>query len=265
MSFLFSGCQKTSLPPPIAQRLNLNIPSDPATLDPRKGGDLISSLFHFLLFDGLVRQDDDDNISPSLAETIDISEDRTVYTFHLRDAYWSDGTPITAWDFEKSWKDILHPDFPAMNAHLLYPIKNAEGAKMGISSLSEVGIKSLDARVLEITLERPTPYFLDLIAFCVFYPVNSEIDHSHPEWDQNSGKNFICSGPFILKEWKRNNVIVLAKNPHYHRANSVILQEIQLSMVSSEMTSLQMYEKGEIDILGQPMIPILTDAIPQLV
>lgn len=263
VSLFFSGCNKAPLKP-IEQRLNLNIPSDPATLDPRKGGDLISSLFHFLLFDGLTRLDDDGNVALALAERVEISNQNRVYIFYLKEAYWSDGTPITAWDFEKSWKDILHPDFPAMNAHLLYPILNAEGAKKGTHSLSEVGIESLDARRLKVTLEQPTPYFLELAAFCVFYPVNSEIDHSNPDWDQHGGKEFVCSGPFTLKNWKRSNAITLSRNPQYHRANETKLEEIHLNMVDSEMTSLQMFEKGQIDILGQPMIPLPTDAVPEL-
>jgi oligopeptide transport system substrate-binding protein len=260
---LCSGCKK-SQQHTITQRLNLNISSDPDTLDPRKGGDSLSSLFHFLLFDGLVRLDDDGSVKMALAERVDISEDNRIYTFYLREAFWSDGTPITAWDFEKSWKDILNPDFPAMNAHLFYPIKNAEGAKMGEASLSEVGIQSLDARVLQITLENPTPYFLELASFCVFYPVNSEIDHTNPEWTTQPGKSFVCSGPFLLKEWKRNNIIVLEKNPHYYKANQVVLEEIDFSMVDSEMTALQMYEKGQIDILGQPTMAIPTDARNEL-
>ena len=260
----FIGCQKQQTFHS-SQHLRLNIPSDPATLDPRKGGDIISSLFHFLLFDGLARFDDNNQVAPALAERIDISEDKTIYTFFLKESCWSDGTPITAWDFEKSWKDILHPDFPAMNAHLLYPIKNAEGAKMGKKSLSEVGITSLDAHTLEVCLEQPCPYFLEIAAFCSFYPVNAEVDHSHPDWDQHAGNGFICSGPFMLKEWKRNNKIVLAKNPHYHRAADVLLEEISLNMVDSEMTSLQMFEKGEIDILGQPLVPLPTDAVHELV
>lgn len=226
---------------------------------------MVSSLFHFLLFDGLTRLDDDGKIAPSLAEKIEISADRLTYIFHLREAYWSDGSPITSWDFEKSWKDILRPDFPAMNAHLLYPIKNAEGAKMGKKSLAEVGITGTDAKTLEVTLEHPTPYFLELVAFCVFYPVNSEIDHSQPDWDQEIGKGFICSGPFCLKTWKRNNVIVLEKNPYYFREDQTIIQEISLCIVDSEMTSLQMFEKGQIDIIGQPLIPLPSDAIPELV
>ncbi len=209
--------------------------------------------------------DDNGNVAPSLAEKIDISDDRTVYTFYLKEADWSDGTPITAWDFEKSWKDILHPDFPAMNSHLFYPIKNAEGAKLGSTSLSEVGIKSLDARTLEVTLERPTPYILEILAFCSFFPVNAEIDHSHPEWDQNGGRSFVCSGPFILKEWRRSNKIILEKNPYYHKNPQIHLQEIHLAMIDSEMTSLQMFEKGQIDILGQPLVPLPTDAIAEIV
>jgi oligopeptide transport system substrate-binding protein len=261
---LVTGCQPSLPPSSIEQRLNLNIPSDPSTLDPRKGGDLTSSVFHFLLFTGLTRLDDEGNVALALAEKVNISQDRTVYTFFLHDALWSDGTPITAWDFEKSWKDILHPDFPAMNAHLLYPIKNAEGAKKGTHSLSEVGIRSIDAKTLEITLEEPTPHFLNLIAFCIFSPVNAEIDHSAPDWEQQIGEGFICSGPFFLKEWRRNNEIVLAKNPNYFKASEVKLEEIQFYVINNEMTALQMFEKGQIDILGLPMNPLPTDAIPIL-
>lgn len=261
---LLSSCQKKTIPEQ-RQRLSLSIPSDPNTLDPRKGGDFVSSVFHFLLFDGLTRRDDNGDVVLSLADKVEISKDRKTYTFFLKEAYWSDGSPITAWDFEKSWKDILHPDFPAMNAHLLYPIENAEGAKKGAKSLAEVGITSIDAKTLEVSLERPIPYFLELIAFCVFYPVNSEIDHYNPDWEQQIGKEFICSGPFCLKDWKRNNMIVLEKNPFYSKADQMILEEIDLNIVNSEMTTLQMFEKGQVDIVGQPLFPLPSDAIPALV
>lgn len=259
------GCCKKSCSLSVAQKLKLNIPSDPDTLDPRKGGDRVSSVMHFLLFDGLMRMDDTGAVSNALASHVEISEDKTVYTFTLRDCFWSDGSPITAWDFEKSWKDILRPDFPSMNAHLLYPIKNAEGAKRGSSSLAEVGIRCLDTKTLEVTLERPTPYFLDLVAFCVFFPINAELDHLHPDWEKMAEKKLTCSGPFIIKEWRRNNVLVLAKNPHYYRADIIALQEIQFSVVDNEMTSLHLFEKGELDIIGQPLMSLPSDAIPELI
>jgi len=262
---LLIGCEKCKPPTRTGQILNINIPTDPDTLDPRKGGERTASVLHCLLFNGLMRLDDEGSVAKALAEKVDISDDRTVYTFHIRDCYWSDGSPVTAWDFEKSWKNILNPMFSAVNANLMYPIKNAEGAKHGTASLSEVGIRSINARTLEVTLERPCPYFLDLTSFCVFSPVNSEIDHSNPNWDQEVGSKFVCNGPFTLKEWKRNNKIVLEKNPYYYRADEVILEEIHFSMIDSEMTSLHLFDKGEVDILGQPLIPLPSDAIPRLV
>jgi oligopeptide transport system substrate-binding protein len=106
----------------------------------------------------------------ALAKKITTSEDRTAYTFHLRETYWSDGHPVTAYDFEAAWKKMLDPTFPAPNAHLLYPIKNAKAAKEELVSLDEVGLRSLDAQTFEVTLEGPTPYFLELIAFSFFFP-----------------------------------------------------------------------------------------------
>ena len=247
------------------QQLNLNIPSDPATLDPRKGGDVISSTFHFLLFDGLVRGNPDGSLTLSLAESYEISPDQKTYLFQLRDCYWSNGKPITAHDFEKSWKDVLDPAFPSLNAHLMFPIKNAEKAKRDQCALSEVGVRALDDKLLEVVLEQPVPYFLELVSFCVFFPISKEIDEAHKNWENQVGEHFVCSGPFILKSWKHDNEIYLAKNESYHRKDEIQLDSIHYSMVKNEMTALQMFEKGEIDILGQPVLPLPADSLPDLI
>lgn len=262
---LLSCCCRSDKKAYPKQQLNLNIPSDPATLDPRKGGDVISSTFHFLLFDGLVRGNPDGSLSLSLAESYEISTDRKTYLFHLRDCRWSNGKPITAQDFEKSWKDILDPSFPALNAHLLFPIKNAEGAKRGTCMLSEVGVRALNEKTLEVVLEQPIPYFLELVSFCVFFPVCKEIDETHKNWENQVGQHFVCSGPFILESWKHDNEIYLAKNETYHRKDEIQLNCIHYSMVKNEMTALQMFEKGEIDILGQPVLPLPADSLPDLI
>ena len=154
------------------QVLHLNMKAEPKTMDPRKGGDWYSSQMHSLFFEGLVKLYPNQSFKLAQAESYEVSDDQLIYTFHLRDTVWSNNTPVTAYDFEQSWKDILDPNFPSVNAQLFYPIKNADLAKKGVVSLDEVGIKAIDTKTLVITLEQPTPYLINLLSFCVFSPVN---------------------------------------------------------------------------------------------
>lgn len=245
-------------------QLRVNIAGEPATLDPRKGGDLVSSSMHFMLFEGLTRINPDGSTAPAQASSIEISKDRKTYTFHLRDSKWSDGNPVTAYDFEKSWKDVLDPTFPSVNAHLFYPIKNAEAAKKGQLSLQEIGITAKDAKTLVVELENPTPYFLELTAFCVFFPVNHHIDRKFPDWAYHADARFVCNGPFKITGWKHNHEIVFEKNKEYWEADKIKLDAIHISMIENEMTALHMYENGMLDMLGMPLSSLPADALQDL-
>ena len=243
---VFFACSSSE--PQKTATLRLNAYRDPLTLDPRQGSEMVGSALHFILFEGLMRLNPDGSLTAAQARSVKISDDRLTYTFHLRGTKWSDGSDVTALDFEKAWKKILTPDFPAANAHLFACIKNGEKAKAGKVSVEAVGIVAKDPQTLVVTLERPTPYFLELISFCVFYPV--------PHQKDDIEKDFVSNGPFTLKSWKRNNEIVCQKNPLYWEAPLIGLDQIQISIVSNEATVLHMYEQGEIDMLGLGLSPI---------
>lgn len=262
---LACACQKSAKQPQKKDnQLRINISGEPATLDPRKGGDLISSTLHFMLFEGLTRVNSDSSLSLAQAESVELSEDRKTYTFHLRGCKWSDGSEVTAYDFETSWKDTLDPLFPSPNAHLFYPIKNAESAKKGRVHLDSVGIRSKDAHTLIVELEKPAPYFLQLVSFCAFFPVNHKVDRVFSNWSKDACEHFVCNGPFTLDSWKHSDEICIKKNEYYWDQEAVHLDSIRISMVENETTTLHMYENGELDILGMPLSPLPIDAVPGL-
>jgi oligopeptide transport system substrate-binding protein len=258
---LLAACFSSQQAPQKSAILRLNAYREPLTLDPRQGSEMVGSTLHFMLFEGLTRLNPDGTIIPAQAKSIEISDDRLTYTFHLRGTKWSDGSLVTALDFEKAWKKILTPDFPAANAHLFAPIKNAEKAKQGLVSQGEVGIHAQDSQTLIVHLERPTPYFLELISFCVFFPVHHEKDEADPHWMEKVGPLFVSNGPFALKAWKRSNEIVLEKNPFYWEAPHIALNTIHIAIVPHEATVLNMYENGEIDMLGLGLCPIPNDIL----
>lgn len=237
---------------------------DPLTLDARKSGDFVSSTLLFMLFDGLMRYKKDGTLSPALAESHEISKDGLTYTFKIRETYWSDNTPITAYDFEKSWKKILDPSFPSLCPQLFYCIKNAEKAAKNELSLDHVGIVAKDDKTFVVTLEAPCPYFLSLTAFCIFFPVPTHIDEKYPDWSQDANEHFVSSGPFTLKDWKRNNEILVERNPLYWDSQNISLKGIHISIVDNANTALEMFENKQLDWLGTPICPLPLDAAQAL-
>lgn len=249
-----------------SQELRINLASEPPTLDPAQSQDNISSTVLRTMFEGLTRKDANNVDQPAVAEKWDISEDGKTYTFTLRqDAKWSNGDPVTAKDFEFSWKRVLDPaTTPAPPyAYQLYYIKNAEAYNTEeIKDANEVGVKAIDEHTLQVTLENATPYFLGLTSFTTYYPVH-EASVSNPKW-ANDPSTLVSNGPFKLSNWTTGQNIEVVKNDQYWDNANIALTKITASIVESGATEVSSYKSGELDIAGQPIGDIPTDQIAAL-
>lgn len=259
---LLPACGDSDTPPcqqpSEKEGLFLNICENPSSLDPRIVRTLRDSTLVEQLFEGLMRLDSNALPQPALAQSYEISEEGLTYTFYLRDALWTNGQAVTAHDFVYAWTSVLDPTFPADYAHLLYPIKNGKLAKEGSCSLDAIGVVALDDKTLVVHLENPTPYFLELLALPTLFPVNAHLVSKNPTWADPPAKHFVSNGPFALEKWVPHETLKLKKNESYHDAAYVTLASLSFSFVTDNVTESYLYEKGELDWLGQPLSNSLT-------
>lgn len=242
----------------------MNLHSEPQSIDPRCVRDIPTVTTAKMFFDGLMRCNLEGKIEPAVANKVTISEDQKTYTFYLKDTFWNNGMPVTAYDFEYAWKSLISPDFPAEYAHQLFVIKNARAVKQRLASMDDVAIFAEGPKKLVVTLEHPDPYFLELMAFPIAYPIPSKIVQENHSWAQCQGNDFICNGPFKLVKWSHGSELVTASNPSYWDARRVKLTSIVLTMIEDEHTELNMYENNELDWAGSPNSSIPPEALPSL-
>lgn len=247
------------------QILTLNMHTEPPSLDPGQSSDSTSSFILSMLFDGLVSMGSDDTIQPAVAEEYSISDDRLTYTFKLRDSKWSNGMPVTSHDFEYAWRRTLDPEFPGDFAYHLYFIKGAKEARENHGSLDNIGIQTPDDKTIIVTLENPTPFFLELLILPCYFPLCEAVVKDNPNWYLDAGPDYVSNGPFKLVEWSHNNQIVVEKNPEYWNASHVKLSKIITLMVEDTTTELSLFDNGTIDWAGKPIsVGLPTDSIPAL-
>jgi oligopeptide transport system substrate-binding protein len=234
---------------PSEKILRTNNSSEPGSLDPALAQGTHESWILNNLFEGLMKYDATGQIVPGMAKEYTLSEDDLTYTFTLKDDLkWSNGDPITAHDFEFAWKRALDPELAADYAFQLYYIKGAEAYNSGEGTADDVAVKALDDKTLEVTLESPTAYFLDLCSFYTYYPVNKAVVESNPDWAKDPS-TYVSNGPFTLESWEHNAKIKLAKNENYYDKDSIKLDGIDFDIIEDENTAWQKYEGGEYDIL----------------
>ena len=197
----------------------------------------------------LYRDDENDVPQPAGAETVDISDDKLVYTFHLReDATWSNGDPVVATDYEFAWQQALNPKVASDYAYMLYFIHNAEPYFNGEVEWSEVGVKVIDDYTLEVTLDNPLPYATDLFAFPTLAPINQKFyEEVGADKYATDAEYFCCNGMYELTEWSHNSQIVFQKREEYWNADAVGPDEIVYKIITDSQAGLNSYLSREID------------------
>jgi ABC-type oligopeptide transport system substrate-binding subunit/class 3 adenylate cyclase len=221
---------------------------EPPTIDPGLVSDDLSHFIVAQLFDGLVKIGQDNNVLPDIAVHWDIYEDGKRYIFHLREnAYWSDGNPVTASDFEFAWKRNLHPDLGSLSSLQLYVLENAQAFAEGdISDQNMIGVTALNNSTLEVRLKSQTSYLPHLLTQPISYPLPQwVIDEHGSKWTEPDV--FITNGAYMLFEKEKDSRIVLKKNPFYHAKFPGNLIEVDCRIFSNYQSAIDHYSNNLVD------------------
>ena len=225
--------------------LDINIASEPETIDPQLNTAADGAIMLNHLFESLIRWDDDGNgnavLKPGMAESWEVSEDGLTWTFKLRDAKWSDGKPVTAEDFVYAWNRLVDPKTGADYEYMLDMVKGYEEKKLDISAPDE--------KTFVVNLNVKCPYFEEICAFPAVMPVRKDIIEAHKTWTQDPS-TLISNGPFKLEKWDHNSVLSMVKNEEYYDADSVKAEKLAFHLQDDQNAIYASYRSGDLDFVN---------------
>ena len=240
--------------------LTYNLAADPKTLDPNLNSSSDGSKVLINEFEGLLRDKSDGNgpqpaMAAEMPQVVENEDGTVTYTFTLRDANWSDGVPVKAQDFVFAYQRMVDPATAAEYAYMMAPILNANEIIAGEKDKSELGVKAIDDKTLEITLKHTCGYFTGLLCHPTYLPLREDVvgDDVDGLWAKDPEK-IVTNGPFTLTEYTMGDQLVLSKNPEYWDAENVNLDQLVFKMIVDEGTSLTAFHNGDVDMV--------TDTIP---
>ena len=223
---------------------DINIASEPESIDPALNSAVDGAVMISHLFESLIRWDDDGDgnaiLKPGIAESWDVSDDGLTWTFHLRDAKWSDGKPVVAEDFVYAWNRLVNPDTGADYEYMLDMVKGYEEKKLDISAPDE--------KTFVVNLNVKCPYFEEICAFPAVMPVRKDAVEGTDNWT-NSPDTLISNGPYVLKDWKHNQVIEMEKNPEYYDGDSVKAEKLAFHLQDDQNAIYASYRSGDLDFI----------------
>jgi oligopeptide transport system substrate-binding protein len=264
--------------------------AEPLTIDPGLSTGMPEANTILQVFEGLTRLDKNNSPVAAVAKSWTISTDKKTYMFKLRDSFWTNGTPVTAYDFEYAWKRALSPELASEYAYQLYYVYGGEeyntSVKVGtryyaqtvdakgnpvmqkvggkdvrvpnmkkpIDPSKNIGVRALDAKTLKVYLGSPTPYFLSLCAFTTLMPVCKAVVSKNTNWTKDDLKSYITNGPFKAVSWTHNEKMELVKNPTYWDKANVKIDKLTYYMIEDESTALSLYQSGALE--GSDTVPL---------
>jgi len=232
--------------------LNVMLETPVESLDPQQATDGTSFEVIADYTDGLMQMDADGQAVNAIAESVDVSDDGLTYTFHLRaDANWSNGEPVTANDFVFAWQRAVDPEIASEYSYMLSDIGqivNAQEIIDGAKDKSELGVTAVDDKTLEVKLNVPVSYFLSLMYFPTFYPVNQAFYESVGDTFATSPETTLSNGAFVLDDYQpAATAIHLTKNADYYNADSVKLAGLNYQVIQDSQQALMSYQNGDLD------------------
>jgi len=226
--------------------LNRGNGGEPRSLDPAFVGTVAESNILGDLLTGLTTLDAAARPIPGMAERWDISPDGKTWTFHLRQASWSDGHPVRADDFVFAWQRMLDPKTGAPYAYNLWVLKNARAISKGAMPPAALGVHAADDRTLVVTLEHPAPYLPELLTHDTAYPVPRHVVLARGgAWARV--ENFVGNGAYVPRAWVVNDHVTLVKNPRFYDAAHVRIDEVDYWPTEDSQTALKRFRAGELD------------------
>ncbi len=230
--------------------------SEPQSLDPHLATAVSDGRIISTLLEGLVRPDPVDvtQVHPAVAESWSYDADARVWRFQLREnARWSDGRPVRAEDFVYAYQRLLHPSFGGKYAQMLYPIAGAAEFNQGKADWSQVGVKALAPRTLEIRLVGPTPHLLELLLHYTWFPIPSHHVEAHGGMLERRNtwtrvENWVGNGAYLLREHRFNHFLEVAASPHYWRAADVRNRGVRFLPIVNGFTETRMFFDGKLHI-----------------
>ena len=235
------------------------------SLDPQIVEDVDTSAVVRALFEGLYNSGPDGNPVPGVAESYTVNEDNTVYTFTLRDAKWSNGDPVTAGDFVYAWQRAVDPATASNYAYFvgLVGVVNADAIVAGEMAPSELGVKAIDDKTLEVTLGFSSPWFIRTLSHATLFPApKAVVEAKGIEWTKP--ENIVSNGAYMLAENTPGERVVVKRNPNYWDNEHTVLEEVQFLTINDENQGLTRWRAGEVDQTDVPagQYPALKAELP---